>query len=64
MRVTVVLKEGYYDDPDGGWIPAVTAEGELVSVMWHPIDGPTGAVLMPWGEFEYYKMEKIEAIDQ
>lgn len=63
MRVNVIIKDGYYDIPDG-WVKADVEEGNLVSVLWHPIDGPTGAVLMPWGEFEYYKMDKIEAIDQ
>lgn len=63
MKVNVIVKSGYYDIPEG-WVPPKTVEAELVSVMWHPIDGPTGVVAMPWGEFEYHKMDKIVPIDQ
>lgn len=62
MKVKVIVGEGYYDSR--GWIEADTEEGELVGVMWHPIDGPTGAVLMSWGDFKYYKMDKVESLDQ
>ncbi len=64
MKVEVVLKDGYFGNPHEGWIPAEVAKGDLINVLWHPIDGPTGAVVMPWGEIEFYGLNKIAVIDQ
>lgn len=63
-RVEVVLKEGRFGDPHEGWIKAETVEGLLINVLWHPIDGPAGAVVMPWGEIELHKLSKIVVLDQ
>ena len=49
--------QGYFGD----WhVVPDFIDGELINVLWHPIDGPMGAVLTEGEEIELFELSKIQ----
>ncbi len=63
MRGRVVAQPGRYEIPNG-WIPPIYAELDIISVFWHPIDGPQVAGASEYGDIIYFPIGEVEIISQ
>jgi hypothetical protein len=55
--------EEKYDKYDWPYFEKIYLKGQLISVFWHPIDGPHGAVLTEDNEIQTFILENIIAED-